>query len=129
MHNGSSDRWGDLPVGRRCNFPWLAMTRLWLFENVQVGMYAKHSFPAPQNPPVITGLDPVTHLSSKGFPCARIKSGHDEALFHHRPADPEPVERTHGQIGLLFALQARQRFLIRTHRSQAHGEPGIEPSN
>src|SRR6266566_4226627 len=51
------------------------------------------------------------------------------SLFHHRPADPKSVERTHGQAGLLFALQARQGLLIRTHRSQAHWEPRIEASD
>src|SRR5258708_38924401 len=51
------------------------------------------------------------------------------SLFHHRPADPKSVEGTHGRVGLLFALQARQGLLIRTHRSQAHWEPGIEASN
>src|SRR5258708_29818834 len=51
------------------------------------------------------------------------------SLFHHRPDDPKSVERTHGQAGSLFALQARQGLLIRTHRSQAHWEPGIEASD
>src|SRR6266852_8151222 len=50
-------------------------------------------------------------------------------LFHHRAADPESVERAHGQAGLLPALQARQGFLIGTHGSQPHGKSGIEPSD
>jgi len=51
---------------------------------------------------------------------------HSAVLFHHRPADPKPVEPTHCQVGLPLALQARQGLLIRAHRPYAHWKPRIE---
>ena len=51
---------------------------------------------------------------------------HSAVLFHHRPADPKPVEPTHCQVGLPLALQARQGLLIRAHCPYAHWKPRIE---
>jgi hypothetical protein len=44
--------------------------------------------------------------------------------FHHRPADPKPVEPTHGQVRLLVALQARQRLLIGATARRRMGRRG-----
>jgi hypothetical protein len=51
---------------------------------------------------------------------------HSAVLFHHRPADPKPVEPTHCQVGLPLALQAPQGLLIRAHRPYTHWKPRIE---